>query len=150
AKDTIMAPMYDARESGFDEASLVLLKDGVAIRLDHANLYGKVREYLDANTSGFMEEDRREQVALLERWETSLRGRASPNAPAAPSAAPVSTAPAAAVGFETMPKEDRQTFNEAVALEATNPRDAWTLASPLFEAHPTVRAVQALRCRLAK
>lgn len=55
-----------------------------------------------------------------------------------------------AVAFDTMPKDDRQLFNEAVALEATNPHDAWTLASPLFEAHPTVRPVQELRCRLAK
>jgi hypothetical protein len=49
-----------------------------------------------------------------------------------------------------MSKQDRQAFNEAVEFESTSPRDAWTVASPLFEAHPDVREVQTLRCRLAK
>ena len=100
--------------------------------------------------AGFVEEDRLQHVAFLERWERA----AGPAKTAVPLAAEQvlspPAAPVTAAGFETMPKEDRQAFNDALALEATNPRDAWTLVSPLFEAHPTVRAVQELRCRLAK
>jgi Matrixin len=152
AKDTIMSPMYDASEHGFDEPSLALLKDGLAIRLDRANLYGKQRQYLQQNPGGFKESERLEHVTFLERWELAMQGRPPPTSsgPTSGSPPPLPAAPMAAVAFDTMPREDRQTFNEAVALEATNPHDAWTLASPLFEAHPTVRPVQELRCRLAK
>lgn len=151
ARDTIMSPSYDAAERGFDEATLALLNNGLSIRLDHANLFGKQREYLQANAGGFMEAERLEQVTFLERWEHALQGQPSSVA-ADPVAEPPAPPPSSvsAVAFETMSKQDRQTYDEALALEATNPRDAWTLASPLFEAHPAVRAVQALRCRLAK
>ena len=58
--------------------------------------------------------------------------------------------PVEAVPFESMSKEDRQTFDEAIKIEPTSPREAWELALPLFEAHPAVHEVQELRCRLAK
>ncbi|HEX4337740.1 MAG TPA: hypothetical protein VH062_17630 [Polyangiaceae bacterium] len=153
AKDTIMSPSYDASERGFDDATLALLRDGVAIRLDRANRFADTRKYLETNAVGFVESDRIEQVDLLKQWER-IAPRWSRNAAAPPaSAAPAITdvpLPVTPVAFDTMSKQDRQVFEDARKLESTSPREAWDVAAPLFEAHPAVRDVQELRCRLAK
>jgi hypothetical protein len=165
AKDTIMSSAYQSAARGYDVPTLTLLRAGLEIRLDKVNRFRQVREYLEAHPDGFAETERLESVALLAGWERSMPVAARPwNAAAAknggpvPVAAPSGTdavpAPAqpsvVAVAFETMPKQDRQIYDEALRLESTSARDAWSLATPLFEAHPSVRAVQELRCRLAK
>jgi hypothetical protein len=166
AKDTIMHPSYDPSERGYDGATLALLRLGLEIRLEKQNRYEEARQYLEAHPDGFVEHERREHVDLVTRWARSLpppapRAVAPTTSPAALTGNTPSTLPAGsaatvavpavqAVGFETMPKEDRQIFDEALKLEPTSPRDAWTVATPLFETHPAVRAVQELRCRLAK
>jgi hypothetical protein len=149
AKDTIMSASYNAAERGYDEPTLTLLKSGLEIRLDRANSYAEARKYLEANESGFVKSELFDQLSFLRQWER----HATPPSPAAAAPAPVAPSPethTAAVGFETLPKRDRQTFDEALELESTSAHDAWTVASPLFEAYPAVRAVQELRCRLAK
>jgi hypothetical protein len=154
AKDTIMSPSYHAAERGYDAETLALLREGLAIRLERANRYADVRKYLADNPGGFVESDRQEQLQFLSRWEQAT-SRTSPAQsaavePAAAKTMPERAKPIEAVPFETMSKEDRQTFDEAIKLQATSPREAWEVALPLFEAHPAVREVQELRCRLAK
>src|SRR5262249_52767174 len=153
-------PSYDASERGYDGPTLELLKSGLEIRLENANRFRQVREYLEAHGGGFIDADRVSAVASLTALErsapgpmlhsaTDVRGSSgTADRASEPAAAPpVAVAP---VDFETLSKADRQTFDEALKLEATSPRDAWTVASPFFEAHPSVRPVQELRCRLAK
>lgn len=151
AKDTLMSPAYDSAERGFDEPTLVLLRIGLEIRLDGARRHGVARKYLDENPTGFVENDRAERVAYLAQWEHAAP---APTVSAtAATIAPAVTAPAAHVAaapFESMSKQDRQAFNEAVELEPKSARDAWDVAAPLFEAHRDVREVQELRCRLAR
>jgi len=149
AKDTIMHPSYDAAERGFDEPTLALLRTGLEIRLDKTNRYADARKFLEANEDGFVKSEREEQLGLLRQWERSM-----PPAPSAVAASQTSAPPSethvVAVNFETLPKQDRQLFDEALKLEPTSPRDAWAVATPLFETYPAVRPVQELRCRLAK
>ena len=148
AKDTIMSPAYDASERGFDDATLSLLRVGLVVRLDSAaRRLVDARAYLEAHPDGFVETDRAEQIAFLRRWEAvhpvvTTEGAQAPT-PEPPKAVE-------AMPFEKMPLDDRQAFDEALKLEPTSPRDAWTIAAPLFETHPAVREVQELRCRLAK
>jgi hypothetical protein len=155
-KDTIMSSSYDSSERGFDDATLALLRDGVAIRLDRANRFADSRKYLESNAVGFVESDRVEEVALLKEWERvgarwsrAAAGAAAPAQSGAP-ALVEAPSPVTPVAFETMSKQDRQLYDEALKLEPTSPREAWNVGAPLFEAHPAVRAVQELRCRLAK
>jgi hypothetical protein len=154
AKDTIMSPSYGAAERGYDVETLTLLREGLDIRLSRANRYAEVRKYLEDHAAGFVESDRQEQVQFLARWEQAL-SRVSPSQgtlvePAAAKSITDPPKPVEAVPFESMSKEDRQTFDEAIKIEPTSPREAWELALPLFEAHPAVHEVQELRCRLAK
>jgi hypothetical protein len=151
AKDTLMAPAYDSAERGYDETTLALLRVGVEIRLEGAKRYADARKILESQPDGFVESERLEQIDFLRRWERSAPREGAPSGVAndAPAAGELTT-PVAPVAFETMPKEDRQTFDEALRLEHTSTRDAWSVAAPLFEAHPAVREVQELRCRLAR
>ena len=150
-----MSPSYDAAERGYDEQTLALLREGLAIRLERANRYAEVRKYLAENAGGFVESDRQERMQFLSRWEqaaprTSPPQEGAPTEPAAAKTIVAKALPVEVVPFETMSKEDRQTFDDAIKVEATSSREAWELALPLFEAHPAVREVQELRCRLAK
>jgi hypothetical protein len=149
ARDTIMHPSYDAAERGYDESTLALLRIGLEIRLDRANRYADARKFLEANQDGFVLSERDQQLALLRQWERSMPPPSSAAAASQP-APPSPETHVAPVGFETLPKQDRQLFDEALKLESTSPRDAWTVATPLFETYPAVRPVQELRCRLAK
>ena len=159
SKTTIMHPAYDASEKGYDEATLALMRNGLSIRLDHANRYAEARALIARTKEGFVESERLSEVEFLTTRERS-QARSSPRAvvPGAvvpgvvvppPPAAPLST-PAEAIGFETLSKDERQSFDAALEVEARSPREAWELSSPLFESHPAVREVQDLRCRLAK
>jgi len=151
AKDTIMSPSYDASERGYDEATVSLMRIGLRIRLEKANGYAEVQKYLESNSDGFVASEREGQIAMLTEWAKSIQ----PEPPAATPAASTTVQILAArprvepLPFETLSKEERRSFDEALRAERRSARDAWALAEPLFEAHPAVREVQELRCRLA-
>ncbi|HVW23996.1 MAG TPA: hypothetical protein VHC69_01420 [Polyangiaceae bacterium] len=149
-----MSPSYSAAERGYDAETLALLRYGLAIRLDRANRYAEVRKLLEDHPGGFVESERLEQIELVAKWEEfAARAGKSADGKREPEAAKTviePPRPVAAVAFETMSRDDRQTFDEAITVEKTSAREAWQIALPLFEAHPAVREVQELRCRLAK
>ncbi len=152
AKDTLMSPVYDASETGYDEPTLVLLRNGLVARLDEVPTYGESRRYLESHAGGFLESERAGQIEMLADWE-KRRPRASPASNGTAPAVAASAAPpprVTPVPFESLPKRDRQTFDDASRLEHESARRAWLVAQPLFEAYPAVREVQELRCRLAK
>jgi hypothetical protein len=155
SRTTIMHPAYDASEKGYDEATLTLMRNGLSIRLDRANGYADARKFIERAKEGFVESERLSEVAYLGAMERS-RTRTPPRDPvvpsdvAAPTAHPVVALQGQILGFETLSKDERQSFDAALKVEGRSPREAWELASALFEAHPAVREVQDLRCRLAK
>lgn len=158
AKDTIMSPMYDASERGYDEATLGIFRITLPARLEGTNPFGDVRAYLERTKGGWIEAERGREVERLtqaanaapQRRRQMTSPEPSTTAPATAAAAPKPLPSAEPLGFETLSKEERQAFNHALSLEPNDARAAWHAAERLFESHPAVRPVQALRCRLAK
>jgi hypothetical protein len=157
AKDTIMSPMYDASERGYDEATLGMFRITLPARLEGTNPFRDVRAYLDHTKGGWIEAERQRAVERLTQAASAAPEHRSPTAaepstmaPATAAAAPKPLPSAEPLGFETLSKEERHAFNQALSLEPNDARAAWHAAEHLFESHPAVRPVQALRCRLAK
>lgn len=146
SRDTIMNPAYDAREAGFDDATVGLLKLTLAARFDRRPEQPVALEYLTRVKDGWIESERRAELDRLATF--SSRAKAAPSAPDhRPEPAPSTPA---RVAFETLPKADRQTYDRALALSHDDPRSAFRLAEPLFKAYPGVLEVQELHCSLAK
>jgi hypothetical protein len=150
AKDTIMSPMYDAAEHGYDEPTLALMRLGLSIRLDKAKRYTEARQFLEKHADGFVEVERGAQMSMLIEWERSAAPTPSPDSPSTAEPELESSRHVESLPFESLIKQERQAYDAAVRLESKDPTQAWEKAKDLFVAHPQVREVQELRCRLAK
>jgi hypothetical protein len=158
---TLMSPTYDPNERGFDDATLGLLKvtlphhlSGVPYRAAPSAL-----AYLEKDDGGWVGSDREGWMDTLKRLAPPTRTEHSdtPNSLPPIASAPPIPAPEHAlakttpVPFTTMTRQDRSTYDKALAAEKTeDSRVAWDMALPLFDAYPRVVEVQELRCRLAK
>jgi hypothetical protein len=147
-RDTIMSPTYDSRETGFDEATLGLLRITLADRFAQKRVEPDAFAYLSRSRDGYIEEEWQREVDRL----SAFRGPTPTSRHGGEQGAPASgrDAVGARVEFETLPKSDRQTFDAALALEHDDPRRAWQSALQLFERYPAVLEIQELRCRLAQ
>lgn len=153
ARDTIMSRVYDPKESGFDDATIALLRI-TAPRI----LAGKSEEavpllaaYLAKDGDGWVGSERDDWLARLKSITiaTAAQATQTPSSPAPPPSGPSRVAQP--VAFETLSASDRAVYENAVQTESQgDPRAAWRTALPLFETHPRVVEVQTLRCRLAK
>jgi hypothetical protein len=160
AKDTIMSPVYDAKETGFDAATVGLL------RLTTPDVLGGkpwasapgLAAYLEKNDGGWVQTER-------DQWLVSLRSVGAKTASAGPPAALAAqgTPPAAAppsgpspgsvapLAFTTLTTDDRAVYESALGVEKRgDARGAWRTALSLFEKYPRVVEVQKLRCHLAE
>lgn len=161
ARDTLMSPMYDATERGFDEATLGVLRVSLPHHLSEAPYRAapEVLALLEKDDGGWVQSDRESWLDILRRMTPAVSRQLAHNAEApatnsstrAPDPAPTATATVTPLPFTSMTRQDRVTFDTALTSEKTGDTTAaWTAALPLFNAYPRVVEVQELRCRLAK
>jgi hypothetical protein len=162
ARDTLMSPMYDATERGFDGATLGVLKVSLPHHLSGAPYRAapEVLALLEKDDGGWVGSDREGWLDILRRMTPAVSRELARNAEApattsstpAPAPAPTTTEPTVTpLPFTSMTRQDRATFDAALDSEKNgDSKSAWTAALPLFDAYPRVVEVQELRCRLAK
>ncbi len=149
--ETIMSPRYDPKARGYDEATLGLLRITLPARFQGTVPLRQIAAYLKGVTFGWVESERAQELERLAPVLASSESQALPSAalPTEPTVRrPV--VPVTPLGLDTLGADDRKQYELALASEPGDPRTAWLLAEALFESHPAVMPVQALRCRLAK
>jgi hypothetical protein len=142
---TIMSPAYDPRASGFDAATLGLLRITVPLRFEGPNSrasYGELLTYVRDHPDGWAADERDALMRSLTSTAESL-----PTPPAAATSAP--PPPMTPRDLDALTSDERARYDKAIAIEPSDSSTAWLLAGPLFESHPDVVPVQVLRCRLA-
>lgn len=146
----VMTPRYDIAVESYGPAATELLRVNAddrraspAERDPRAVAEASIRT-LRRWTDTWVPTERDDAIRRLqEQLATTTPRRPAP----ATTAAPMPVTPD--TGLDAMTPQHRAAYDRANALPAGREGEAWAEATPLFEAYPTVPAVQDLRCRLA-
>lgn len=151
ARDTIMSPVYDPNERGFDDATVGILRATLSYHLSATPLRAAaaLRAALEKDDGGWVPSERASLLARLEPVESG-HSAAPTTAASTPSASPA-LPPQTPLPLSFLTSDDRSRYDSAMASEKQgDTRAAWETAVPLFESYPRVFEVQDLRCRLAQ
>lgn len=138
---SVMFPRYGARETGYREEDISLMKVALAHRGEPSRA-PMAKEMLavigESDDARWVPQERDELVATLRSWT------------AAPPAAASSAAPPPDPALAALSDDDRASYTQALAsLKAGDAAAAYSRARALFPKYPAVSPVQDLRCKIA-